>query len=382
MNKNLRIIHTVPSIAVESAGPSYSISRLCESLLDRNVDVILTTLRSANQKNTPSYLKTFESDGVPKKLGRSTLMQRWLGDAAKNGEVDILHNHSLWMMPNVYPSWVAKKYNIPIIISPRGTLSEAAMSRGFPLKMIFWHAIQRKTLETASCFHATADSEYEDIRRLGFKQPVAIIPNGIDIPLVERKLSSSRRKLLFLGRLHPIKGINLLIEAWVRLSRRFPDWDLDIVGPDNGGYQQELIAMVRRLNVERVHFKGELSGAAKHNAYASSDLYILPSFSENFGVTVAEAYAAGTPAVVTKGTPWAILEKEHAGWWVDISVDGITAALEEAMSMPRAELERRGAVGRRLMIDDFGWAEIGQKMHQTYEWLMNLNAKPDCVHLK
>ena len=377
MGNNIRILHSVPSIAIESAGPTYSIRRLCESLIDRHIDVELISLKSTNDEHLPKFVRTFSGGVGPKKLGRSPAMNKWLSSEAKKNAIDVIHNHSLWMMPNVYPSWVAKKYSIPIVISPRGTLSSVALKSGSKFKKVFWDLIQKDTLSNATCFHATAESELEDIRRLGFKQPVAVIPNGIDLPGYERKLNISRRKLLFLGRIHPIKGLDILLAAWGRIQNRFPDWDLDIVGPDNGGYLSDLNKLVIDLKLSRVNFVGELNGPQKFEAYSSADLFILPSYSENFGVTIAEAYAAGTPAIVTKGTPWEILENRKVGWWVDVTVEAIFEAMKQAMMLPREELEQMGFLGRQLMISSFSWEDVSEKMGQTYQWMVRKDTPPN-----
>lgn len=366
----MRFIHIVPAIAEEASGPSYSVIRLCQSLVEQGQDVTLAVLDWAPLPAPPPFLKTFLLGIGPRRLGRSPWMKRWLAETVQVGTVGVIHNHSLWMMPNVYPGWVAGRHGVPLMVSPRGTLSEWAMQSGSVVKRVFWPLVQKPALTATTCFHATAESEYEDIRRMGFVQPVAIIPNGIDIPDLLPKPLGESRTLLFLGRIHPIKGINVLLRAWQVVMTRFPDWDLRIVGPDNGGYLAQMRALAAQLRLERVAFPGVLYGEEKLCAYREASLFVLPTHSENFGMTVAEALAAGTPAIVSKGAPWGGLEQQGAGWWIDIGVDPLVACLEEALSRSPESLVEMGQRGRNWMEAEFSWTRVGQQMVETYRWIL------------
>lgn len=365
----------------EAAGPTYSVMRLCDAELGLGADVSLVALDWGKVSNPPCFLKTFSLGLGPRKLGASPKMRRWLYEEASGGSIDIIHNHSLWMMPNVYPGRVSRVMRVPLIVSPRGTLSRWAMGSGSLVKKIFWPLVQRPALESAACFHATAYSEYEDIRRLGFRQPVAIIPNGIDIPILSEKKSAITRTLLFLGRIHPVKGLEMLLPAWKTLQHSFPDWQLKIIGPDNRGHLGKMIELSNALGLQRIEFCGPRYGEAKNQAYADADLFVLPTYSENFGMAVAEALAAGTPAVVTKGAPWAGLERQGAGWWVDINVQALTVGLGAAMSKDRNELLRMGKNGKTWMEAEYSWPEIGKRMTRTYEWMLRGGSAPDWILL-
>ncbi|RUQ32377.1 MAG: glycosyltransferase [Candidatus Competibacteraceae bacterium] len=375
----MSVIHIVPSIAEEASGGTYAVVNLCESLAVQGQLVTLAVLDWAPLPSPPPFLKTFPLGLGPRRLGCSPAMKGWLSKTAQAGAVDLLHNHSSWMMPNVYPGWVAKRHGVPLIVSPHGTLSEWAMQSGSTIKSVFWPWVQKPALTATTCFHATAESEYEDIRRMGFHQPVAVIPNGIDIPDLAPKTLGESRTLLFLGRIHPIKGIDVLLHAWQAVMTRFPDWDLQIIGPDNGGYLAEMQALTAQLRLQRVAFPGVLYGEEKQLAYREASLFILPTHSENFGMTVAEALAAGTPAIVSKGAPWAGLEQQGAGWWIDIGVDPLVACLEDALSRSPEDLAEMGQNGRSWMEAEFSWAQVGQRMAETYRWILNGGNKPNWV---
>ena len=214
---------------------------------------------------------------------------------------------------------------------------------------------------------------------MGFRQPVAIIPNGIDIPDLPPKISGKSRTLLFLGRIHPVKGLDMLLPAWNAVQDRFPDWRLRIVGPGNSGYLAEVQRMASELRLERIEFSGTLYGEQKWQAYHEADLFVLPTYSENFGMTVAEALVARTPAIVTRGAPWGGLEERSAGWWIDIGIDPLVACLEDALACPMGSLEEMGQRGRDWMEAEYSWAHVGQKMADTYRWILSGGDKPEWI---
>ncbi|HXH29518.1 MAG TPA: glycosyltransferase [Bacteriovoracaceae bacterium] len=382
----MRTIHTVPAISEEASGPSYSVMRLCESLMAEGENVTLAALDWAPVDSPPAFLKRFPLGLGPRRLGRSPAMYRWLREEVASGRVDLIHNHGMWYVSSAYPGWVTKHTATNLVTSPRGAFSTWAMQHGSPMKRIFWPILQRPALYATTCFHATAESEYKDIRRLGFRQPVAIIPNGIDIPECSPKQPDESRTLLFLGRIHPVKGLDMLLPAWGAVQERFPEWQLKIVGSDFGyygesGYLNELRTLVSRLKLNRVEFVGELRGREKLQAYRDADLFVLPTYSENFGLTVAEALAAGSPAIVSKGAPWEDLDKNGCGWWIDVGIDPLVACLEEAMALSSEACSAKGMHGRNWMIEEFSWSWIGRMMDQTYRWLNSGGTVPNWIRL-
>ena len=245
--------------------------------------------------------------------------------------------------------------------------------------------MQGPAVHRADCLHATSEREYEDIRAAGLRgQPVCVIPNGIDVSRMKSKptkLTARGRVVLFLGRIHPVKGVDILLRAWAAVGHKFPEWELRIAGADNNGYLARMQTLAEDLKLERVIFCGPLYGNAKQAAYREADLYVLPTHTENFGVTVAESLASGTPAIVTKGAPWNGLEEHRAGWWIDIGIDPLVCCLEEAMSRSSGELASMGGAGREWMMKDFSWPKIGQMMHLTYEWLLYGGETPAWVRV-
>jgi len=377
-----KVVHVVPSIADEASGPSYSVVSLCNSLIFEGGNVELAALEWLPVDKYPEYAHIFKLGIGPRMLGLSPGMYRWLKEQTRNDRINIVHNHGTWIMPGVYSGWATKNSNCRLIYSPRGSLSKWALGHSAFQKKIFWALLQEPALRHASCIHATAESEYEEIRSVGFQQPVCIIPNGIDIPKEIKRNKRTRRKLLFIGRIHPVKGVDILLNAWSKVFERYPNWDLYIVGPDNGGYLQKMKDLSKVLKLENVKFTGPVFGEEKQALYQESDLFVLPTHSENFGMTVAESLANRTPAIVSEGAPWSGLERENAGWWIEIGVEPLVKCLESALPLSRIELEVMGERGRSWMVRDFGWESIARSMLAVYMWVLGHGKKPDCVHVK
>lgn len=373
---HLRMVHVVPHIDAEAAGPSYSVPRLCESLAARGHEVALSCL--AARGDVAGVTTDVHSEWPV--LGRFAVSPSHARALHRDAaQADLVHNHSLWSMVNVAAGWVVPGRRARLVTSPRGTLSRWALQRRRTLKRMLW-PLQQRALSRADLLHATSDAEYEDIRSLGLRAPVAVVPNGIDLPTMpaERR-HETRRTLLFLSRIHPTKALDRLLHAWQTLQRRHGEWRLVVAGSGEPTHVREVEALARALALERVDFVGPVYGAAKAEAYFGADLFVLPSHSENFGMVVAEALAHGVPAVVARGAPWAGLEAERCGWWVDNGIDELAHALDAAMSLRRVELTAMGLAGRRWMERDFAWASVAARLEAAYDWMLGNAPMPSCV---
>jgi glycosyltransferase involved in cell wall biosynthesis len=377
----VRLVHVVPHIDQEAAGPSYSVPRLCQSLAALGNEVELTCL-AARGDIAGVTLDLHPQWPVLERFAVSTSLTRAL--ASKAGVVDVVHNHSLWSMVNVASGWVVPGRGAKLVVSPRGTLSAWALSRNRQVKRVLW-PLQKRGLTRADLLHATSDVELAEIRAQGFTAPVAVIPNGIDLPDMRQivtQYSAGRRTLLFLSRIHPTKAIDRLLAAWVKLQSKHEDWRLVIAGSGEAAYVEEVKALAKTLGTDRVDFPGPLFGDAKQQAYFGAELFVLPTHSENFGMVVAEALAHGCPAVVSCGAPWEGLRTEGCGWWVSNSVESLVVALDAAMQLPPAQLAAMGLRGRTWMERDYGWVAIGQKMDAAYRWLVNGGEQPDFIRVQ
>lgn len=381
----MQVIQIVASVADEAAGPSYSVPRLASAVAQAGAKVSLYALGEpgapgpfAPDVEFHPFRRTAPRVPGIGQLGFSIDLDRALRAAAP--DVDVMHTHGLWLMPNISPAEIARRAGKAFVLSPRGMLGGAALRFSRRRKQMVWALMQKQAAASAALLHATSQEECEEIRAMGLVNPVAVIPNGIDMPPPRpASPTGAGRTVLSLGRVHPKKGLDRLIRAWSQLGPEAEGWRLRIVGPSEGGCADDLRALTRTLALDTVDIEGPLFGEAKLAAYREADLFALPTLNENFAMTVAEALAAGTPVISTKGAPWAGLEVERCGWWVDHGEAAMTAALTDAMMRPREALAAMGERGRAWMQRDFSWDRIGRDMLDAYRWIRLGGERPVTV---
>jgi glycosyltransferase involved in cell wall biosynthesis len=385
----LRAAHVIAGIDPIYGGPSYSVPRLCEALAAAGAEVVLLSVAREAGGQRDAYCRGYRDcrfawDYARIPILRGLRSSQGLSNALRDAALtaDVIQNHGLWLMPNVRAGVAAASGPRPLIISPRGMLAPAALGFSRLKKRAFWALLQGPTVRGAACIHATSEQEYEEVRSFGLTNPVAIIPNGIDLPELATQPpaeSAPARIVLSLGRIHPKKGLGCLLHAWSKVEAGCRGWRLKIVGPPEAGHDEELRALAMALGLTRVSIEGPLYGDAKTTAYRDADLFVLPTLNENFGLTVAETLAAGTPAISTKGAPWSGLEREGCGWWIDHGVEPLAAALAHAMTLPREALKAMGNKGREWMMQKFSWDRIAHDMLDVYLWLARSAEPPASV---
>jgi glycosyltransferase involved in cell wall biosynthesis len=367
----MRIIHVTEQIDYEWGGLTYVVPRLCRELERRHHEVYLACLSDLPEPTPFSFVRRFTHTLLPirRQLGANNSMLGWMRRQALTGNITAFHVHGMWRMPTVYPTSVGQEASVPVLFAPHGSLGTAAFRGGSCAKRVFWPMVQRPAMRRATCFHATAESEANEIRSHGFRQPIAVIPNGVDVPARVVGVSKHPRTALCLGRIHPKKAIDVLLHAWQSVEQRWPDWRLRIVGPDDGGHLPGLQALERSLGLRSVSWEGPLEGRAKLEAYAQASVFVMPTWNENFGLTVAESLAARTPALVSKGAPWSALDRERCGWWIDCGVESFEAGLARAIACSDDELAAMGERGRAWISAEFGWSAVASQAEALYEWL-------------
>ena len=380
----MKAVHTINSLRSDHGGPSRSVTALCDALARRGTEATIVTHARAGDEGEP----VMPGEGVEVDFSERTPGWRaFFGTspfaeavAAHANSDTVVHDHGLWLPTNHAVARASRAAGSPRVVSIRGMLSEWALDQQRAKKRVAWRLYQYHDLQTAHALHATAGNEVEDVRRLGLRAPIALIHNGVAVPAHQERPSPEmeKRRVLFLSRIHSKKGLLNLVAAWAAV--RPSGWECVLVGPDADDHQREVEQEARNREVAAdFSFIGEVGDEAKWDLYAAADLFVLPTFSENFGIVVAEALAAGVPVITTTGAPWRDLETHECGWWVEIGVEPLAAALAEATALPDEARRAMGERGRALIEREYSWSRVAEEMSAVYRWLLGSGPRPNCV---
>jgi glycosyltransferase involved in cell wall biosynthesis len=373
----MRVVHVVPTLYPENAGTTVFIRSLLKEQAAAGLCVQLyTTTQNAGVPNL-RHEQTFENDYAYIPILRQLCSSRSMFGALVDSHNDIIHVHGVWSSHLRY-AVAAQRRGKKVVLSTHGMLSPEALKFSSLRKKLFINTVLRNCFPRVDIVHATSGQELDDIRAFGLQSPVAIIPHAVDVQSV---LSTKLRNktVLSLGRIHPIKGLENLIAAWALVENDFPTWSLAIAGPGEYAYISKLRSLISELGLSRATIGGPLKGVEKDHAFSSASIFVLPSRTENFALTVAEAMAAATPVIVSMHAPWGGVVSNRCGWWVDPSVGSLGATLREAMSLDAAELQQMGERGRTWMLEDYSWESVVSKNLELYYWLHRGKGKPNFV---
>lgn len=301
--------------------------------------------------------------------------------------VDIFHMEALWRYPQLLMTAWKKHKKAPIVCSPHGMLDPYIINNQGWLKRLISKLFFQKSLEAVDCYHALCQKEYEDIRAYGLKQPVAIIPNGINMPDPNLKFekTDNKKHLLYLGRLHKKKGVDLLIKAVADIKDEnaalLDNWQIDLVGWDHENCKAELEKIVSENHLEDiVVFHGGLFGKDKQRMYATADGYILPSHGEGLPMTVLEAWSWKLPVIMTPECHLPEGYDAEAAIRINDNVVSVKNGLMKFFGMDDEERKAIGQRGYDLVSEKFTWDASAKKMIAVYEWLLGKSEKPDFVY--
>jgi glycosyltransferase involved in cell wall biosynthesis len=291
---------------------------------------------------------------------------------AKKLHTDLIHDHGVWLPSNHSAATVARQLKIPLVISPRGSLGSWSLSQKNTKKRFALWLYQQRDLESAACFSCTSHLEEVELRAMGLRQPIAVIPNGIIPPdnLNIHARTSAPREALFLSRLHVKKGVLPLVRAWAQL--RPQNWRLVLAGPAENQYDETVKREIERLGAtDIIQLVGSVPEEGKAAYYRRASLFILPSHFENVGIVVAEALSYGIPVITTKETPWEMLSTENCGWHINMNDRELASAIADATGSTPTQLDAMGMRGRAAVISRYGWKAIGEQTLATYEWVLD-----------
>lgn len=309
--------------------------------------------------------------------------------ALLNEEADILHMEALWRCPQLLMTIWKKYKKAPIVCSPHGMLDPYILKNQGNFKRLLSRLFFQKSLESVNCYHALCQKELDDIRAYGLKQPVAIIPNGINLPDPNLKFdrTDSKNHLLYLGRLHKKKGVDLLLKAIASIAHEKPEllgnWQFDLVGWDHENCKIELEQIVEEEKIDQyVVFHGGLFGKDKQRMYATADGYILPSHGEGLPMTVLEAWSWKLPVIMTPECHLPEGYEVDAAIKIHDNVESVKNGLLTFLSMDNEKRKEMGCKGYDLVRKSFTWDVAARKMLDVYEWLLGHKAKPDFVDIQ
>jgi len=376
----------VGSLFKRSSGPFLTTLQTTQELRARGHQLHVLGTRSSGDIGPPSDWAGLHTVAFPK-IGPSTLhfaprAGHWLHRC--NLRPDVISLEGVWLHLFSKISQWARRHKIPYLITPHGNFNPVALQVSSWKKSLAraWFADQM--LEHAACFHAITEQDYRWIRGYGLRQPVSVIPNGVDLPApatqsLPRPALASRPTALFIGRLHHIKGLDLLLKAWASTARSRPEWQLVIAGNDDGA-RAELLQLQSTLGLnESVHFIGPVHGDAKQAWLQACDFFVLPSRSEGLAMSPLEAMACGKPVLLTSNCNFPQGAQTGAAIEVDCSETGLSKGLDQMMSAAPEARATMGQHGRELVQGRFNWTNICTELEQVYGWLAGKNGPPSTV---
>jgi glycosyltransferase involved in cell wall biosynthesis len=394
---SLKIIHVAPCMQDALGGPPQVVAALTQSLARFGCRVETCTVDWGSRFGKfmpidPSLVKLNIVQGRVWKYPRMWLakgFRRCLLESSVGA--DVIHVDGCWISPTNDAAIVATERKIPRIISLHGELAKISLRRSAWKKAIIRRLYADRNLRTAACLHALTDQEIEEIRSFGLRNPLAVIPNGVDLEtfndLPPRRAADERwpdlkdkKIILYLSRISPIKGPQFLVKVWCRLARRYQSWHLVIAGPDEFGLQTELETMTRNAGSrDTVTFTGPTYGRDKLVLMGAADVFALPSTMEGFSMAILEAMACRLPVLITPQCNFDEAVNSGAGILTNPDPDNLECSLAELMNASDAQRREMGLRGRKLVEEKYTWDHVAEQTADIYRWLAGGGPAPTCI---
>ncbi len=382
----LRILHVIGGLAPRAGGPTNAMLPMCRALASRGHDVRIICTNGDWPRGTldvptgrPVYSDGVEVTYYPVQWHRYSASLPLAG-ALRSAipDADVVHIHSLYLFHTTVAAHYARRYRKPYVIRPHGTLDPYQRRRSRVIKAVYDRLFEHRNLRKASAIHYMTDEERRRSETAGRLAPGVVVPHGLYLqeyrPSGEAGgvgarygVAPGKRLITFLGRITPKKGLDLLARAWGQTARAWPDAHLVIAGPDDEGYGAQVQRWLAEEGVlDRVTFAGMVAGQDKVDLLHESYAFVLPSYFENFGLTVIEALACRTPVVISNEVYTCHeVERAHAGIVIDTDTPSLVAALNRLLEAPE-QARAMGERGRALVESGFTWDVVAGRLEDLY----------------
>lgn len=364
---SMKIIHYIPSIDRMAGGISTYMQVLAKPL-GTMAEVHIMTHASEN----PLPMENCKVHDIPRYRPFSGVWKKAVVDLLDSVRPDIVHVNCCWTPDCAMIQRLAQKRGYKVVLTPHGMLEPWIIKRHYWTRKVpaLW-LYQKAAVQRADCVQATAESERGNLLKLGYNSNIKVVRLGIDAESIEMKRSWKKsRQILFLSRVHVKKGINFLVEAADVLRNELQGYKILVAGEGEADYVEAMKRMICDRGLQDiVKLIGGVYGDEKWRLFQTSDFFVLPTHSENFGLAIAESLASGTPVITTVGTPWSDLNSSEAGAWIEIGTQPLVETLRKFLSLSDDEREAMGRNGRKLIEEKYSAHVMAVQMMEVYNSL-------------